>query len=248
MNKVLRLVSASVCVALTLVCELRADVLVSYEFSGADKATPTSVLAGFTGSNFTPGTFRGTLGTQFGFSSISDSVFTRTDATGATTPQGDELSEAIASGYFWSFTLENTGPQSFTLDDLTFTHEFSNPFGTLQSRAFLLSSESGFAVGDQLGVGEILGSTTASSSETISLAALSSLDAGESTEFRLYITDNSTSNGTSSGNRFHRMLDVTVNGTAVATPVPEPSTATLFGLTSFGFLAYRRRQARMQQA
>jgi len=209
----------------------------------------TTTASGISGSDFTPNSgFEGSLGTQYGYSS-STGVYVRGDGTGGLDEigrtVGDELSESLANGYYWTFTVENTSSNTFELESLSFTHRWQNPFSTLDTGLHAFSSVDGFAIGDRLIVGAITGDDATVNSETFNFSD-QTLAAGATQEYRFYITDNS---GNGSGNpRFHRIESVTLNGAAVAA-VPEPGSALFCGFSlAAGVVLRRRRQHRHGQS
>ncbi|MCR9202113.1 MAG: hypothetical protein NXI04_26015 [Planctomycetaceae bacterium] len=80
--------------------------------------------AGITGNTFAPNGFEGTLNSEYGYSSVSGG-FVRSNATGATTADGDDLSDALANDYYWSFTLTNSTGHDCELESLNFDHQLS---------------------------------------------------------------------------------------------------------------------------
>ena len=221
----------------------RGDVLLEYTFPFVSGSTaspsPTTTASGLTGSDFVPNSgFEGTLGSQYGYSAIGGTVFVSGDGTGAAS-DGDELSEALANGYYWTFTVENTSTDAFSLGSLSFTHRWENPFTTLQAGLHAFSSASGFTASDRLIAGTISGNDTTLNTETFNFSG-QTLAAGASQEYRFYMTDNS-----GSGARFHRINSVTLNGAAVAA-VPEPGSALFCGLSLLGGLVLRRRRQHRQ--
>lgn len=214
-----------------------AVVLVSYEFTGAS-AAQTSGTA--TGSDVTFGAFTGQDGSSnVGFSSSSNSMFVRWDATDGL--NGDTLAEAITNEAFATFTLTNSTGQTVDLTNLTFDVFFdplstnSNYFAT--RTIFAMADLSGFTSGDELGsvtYADGLGPTVTDTPDTITvdLSSLSNLAAGNDVEFRLYFVDDSDHN-----DQIYRVDNLTVNGTVI----PEPSAVLLGGLGLLALLRRRRR-------
>ena len=214
-----------------------AEVLVQYDFTNdGGAANPSQTSGSATGSDVTFGGFIGTGGSG-GISGTTDVLFARTNATGDTTGDGDSLADAIANENYATFTLTNSTGGDVDLDTLTFNNWFTNPFNTLDARVYVLSDVDGFTDGDELGFSQFLGNGPDVPTDPVDqvlqsfdITSLGTLVNGASIEFRLYITDNSTSNS-----RIHRIDDVTVNA------VPEPGSLALFGLG--GLMVARRRRA-----
>lgn len=197
----------------SLISPCHAEILVSYEFTGAS-AAQTSGSA--TGTNVTFGAFTGggAAGT-IGFSGSTNSIYARWNATGATATDGDTLAEAITLGNYATFTLTNSTGQAVDLTNLTFDI-FFEPYTTgVETSVFVMSDSSGFTDGDQLGgvtyaSGTAPGLADTPDTITADLSSLGNLAASDTIEFRLYFVDDSDSN-----NHLFRVDNVTVNGTVV---------------------------------
>jgi len=213
-----------------------AEILLEYAFEKIPPATrasaaPSTTATGISGSDFAPtSAFEGSFNSSYGYSS-SSGTFTRANATGATTADGDSLAEALAADYYWSFTIENTSSDSFTIDSLSLDSRATAATGYSGTISFF-SSVDGFTAGDVLTTDTFSGPS--SSTETLNFAPGITLAPTESIEYRFYVHDNS-----GDGNDILRFDQLTVNGNVV---VPEPSSAGLLGLGALTFVAVRRRR------
>ncbi len=217
----------------------RAAILARYEFPGGS-ATPTAFGTGVTAGNMTASI---TDSTQ-GFSSFSNNIFLRSQATGA------DQAAALADANFFSVTISatNVGLEELNLTSLTLllgaTTDNANAFN---STVYLQSSVGGTGTGNPV----VAGTHT-----TFSIAAATPLTfngnattfdltgasfQGLSTiTFHIRLSDNRDENG-----KINRIDDVTVNGTVDPVPedpvIPEPASLAFCALGLLVMLPRRRR-------
>ncbi|MEP4077251.1 hypothetical protein [Haloferula sp.] len=194
----------ALCIAATASAQ---TVFVSYDLAGGSGVAST--LNDATATNIAPGAFSSGSG-GVGLSSAFDCLFARTNATGTTTADGDTLADAIAADSYFTFTLTASGAD-LPLDTLSFNYWVTAPATTIDYSVYVLSDLAGFTDGNQHGVGTLLaGSVPDNAGDQvffkIDISSLGTLLDGNSVEFRLYLTDNSTAT-----NRIHRIDDITVS-------------------------------------
>ena len=216
---------------------LSAQTIVQYDFSTDLSATTED--ANLTASGITVGS--GITGANR--SGSSNSLFARASVTHSSNQLS--IGNAIVDNDYFSFTVDVDAGYEMDLTsfqfDLGYTRNGS--FDGKQFKAYLLTSIDGF-----VDAGDIVGSETItvdantgtatypSGTTTISLSATQYQDISSTTEFRIYIADN-----TGGADYVHRIDNVTLNGT-VSAVIPEPGTyALLGGLFVFGTVLLRRR-------
>ena len=208
-----------------------AATIVSYDFAGGSVSTTTT--DGATGSDITFGAFTGGASAP-SVSGTSNVVFARTNATGAATGDGDSLADAITNANYATITV-TAGANDIALESFEFNYWFTSGFGGGDFRTYVTSDIAGFTDGNEHGFGQVLDNSRPNAGaqvlEQIDISSLGTLGSGNSVEFRIYFTDNSTAS-----NRIHRVDDVAVIGTII----PEPSTALLGGLAFLGLLRRHR--------
>ncbi|MDA3872959.1 MAG: PEP-CTERM sorting domain-containing protein [Kiritimatiellae bacterium] len=212
--------------ALCLACNVRADILVAYDFSTDLSATTSGT--GVTTYDFEP------VGVA-AYSGFNQSVFIRSDATG-----GDETA-ALADDDYFSFTIEASTPgELLDLDTLVFDFGGSaNNAGEYESTIYLQSSVGGVGSENPVLFTDThtvpAGSTGTSGLTSGVVADLSSLANVSSITFQFRFSDNVTNS-----DQINRLDSVLLNGSTV---IPEPSTFMLLlgGVVAFGLLTRRRR-------
>ena len=211
-----------------------AATLVNYEFTGASPAQTSGDLSG---SDVTHGAYTGNGGASTrGFSSSTNSIFVRWNATGALAADGDTLAEAIANEAYATFTVTNTTATAYDLTNLTFDI-FFDPYDTVTTTSvFVMTDLSGFTDGDELGgvtyaPGAGPGPSDTPDTITVDFSSLGNLSAGASFESRLYFVDDA-----DTADKIFRVDNVTVNGDVV----PEPGSLALLGLGGLCVLRRRR--------
>ena len=226
-----------VAIALFSTSCLSAATITEYTFAADTSATSSDTNV--TASTITLGS--GIAGTDAGRSSSSNSLFARASVTHA----GNQLSivNAIADNDYFSFTVDVHAGYEMDLTSFQFDLGYTRngAFEGKQFKAYLLTSIDGF-----VDVGDIIGSETVdvdingaslqypNGTTTISLAGTQFQNITTSTEFRIYIADN-----TGSNDYIHRIDNVVLNGTVSA--VPELGSYALFGgLFALGYVMVRR--------
>ena len=228
-------------VAITLfsISALSAAILVEYKFDSDTSAT--SVDANLTAGTITLGS--GIAGSDAGRSGSSNSLFARASVTH--TANQLSIVNAIADNDYFSFTVDVNAGYEMDLTSFKFDLGYtrSGAFDGKQFKAYLLTSIDGFVE-----AGDIVGSATVNvdingaslqypnGTTTISLAGTQFQNITTSTEFRIYIADN-----TGSNDYIHRIDNVVLNGTV--SPIPELGSYALFGgLFALGCVCLRRRK------
>ena len=209
-----------------------ADVLASYDF--ASDLTATTEDANVTANDFTVGA--GITGS--GRSSGSKSLFARASLTDGANQIS--LANAITANDYFSFTVDVDAGYEMDLTNFQFDLGYTRngSFDGKQFRTYLMTSIDGFTTADFYDFdtvdvtvnGAVL--TYPNGTKTISLAGAQFQNITTSTEFRLYIADN-----TGSADFIHRIDNVTLNGTVI----PEPGTIGLVSAAGLGILFIRRR-------
>jgi len=205
----------------------QAAVLASYQFT--DDALSSSVAnpPQYTLSN---------IGRGPGFTAAAT-----TDATndvyriGGDAGTATSLAEALAENEYISFTITPAIGPGLQLQSLKFSQALVGSTGaTINIGIALFSSVNGFAdISDVVTGGHFQNTTNGVLSLTQREIDLSSLGAVTTpTEFRLYVYDNSGTNG-----RAHRIDDLVLEGSVI----PEPSSVLSLGVAAL-FIAGRRRR------
>lgn len=214
-----------------------AAVIVNYTFLDLNVSQTSGVA---TGSDVTLGSFTGASGASApyqGFSSTTDTIFVRENATGNLDVDGDTLTEALTNNAYAGFTLTNTTGSSINLESLTYNIWFTTPVSTTTYQIAVLTDAAGsFDAGDMLETKTFLGSSAPTSAgsqllQTNNISSLGVLANGASMQFRLYFMDDG-----DTASAIFRVDDLTVNGTLI----PEPS-AVLLGSLGMMLLFRRRR-------
>ena len=237
--KILRTgVFATAAVGLMTSASLSAATIAQYTF--ASNLSATTKDANLTASAFTVGA--GIAGS--GRSSSSASLFARASETDFSNQISSTT--AIGANDYFSFSVGANSGFEMDLTSITFDLGYTRngSFEGKQFRTYVLSSIDGFTSSALLGFDTIdIGANTSTATypngtATISLAGAQFQDLTSSTEFRLYIADN-----TGDTNYIHRIDNVTLNGEVVAF-VPEPGTyALMSGLLALCSVMLRRRRA-----
>ena len=215
-----------------------ADVIANYNFSADLSATASD--ANVTANALTVGAGLGASGR----SGSSFSLFARASETDA----DNEISivKAIAAADYFSFTVDVAAGFQMDLTSLSFDAGYTR-IGSFEGKRFktyLLTSIDGFD-----DAGDIIGSETVdvtvnggslqypNGTTTNSLAGAQFQGITTSTEFRLYIADD-----TGVSDYIHRIDNLVLNG-VVSAAVPEPSGLVLLGSGFAALLFARRRRA-----
>lgn len=223
-------------VGLMTSASLSAATIAQYTF--ASDLSATTVDANVTANDFTVGA--GIAGA--GRSGSSASLFARASVTDSSNVISSTT--AINANDYFSFTVDVNGGFEMDLTSLQFDLGYTRngSFEDKQFRTYLLSDIDGFTSGALIGFDTVDVTVNGGSLQypngtaTISLAGAQFQDVTGSTEFRLYIADN-----TGDSNYIHRIDNVTLNGEVVAV-VPEPGNFALIGgLLALGWVMVRRR-------
>ena len=235
--KILRTgVFATAAVGLMTSASLSAATIAQYTF--ASNLSATTEDANLTASAFTVGA--GIAGA--GRSGSSASLFARASVTDSSNVISSTT--AIGANDYFSFSVGANSGFEMDLTSITFDLGYTRNggFEGKQFRTYVLSSIDGFTSSALLGFDTVDVTVNGSSLQypnstaTISLAGAQFQDLTSSTEFRLYIADN-----TGSADYIHRIDNVTLNGEVVAF-VPEPGNFALIGgLLALGWVMIRRR-------
>jgi hypothetical protein len=209
-----------------------ADVVAQYNFSADLNATSSD--ANVTANAFTVGA--GISGS--GRSGSSQSLFARASVTDAANQIS--LANAITANDYFSFTVDVDAGFEMDLTSFTFDAGYTRngSFTGKQFKTYLLTSIDGFNTGGLIGSETVDATVNGGSLQypngttTISLAGAQYQDLTGSTEFRLYISDN-----TGATDYIHRIDNVTLNGTVI----PEPGTISMISAAGLGILFIRRR-------
>lgn len=210
-----------------------ASVSVDYDFSGATSA-PTTVIGDISGSTMTSGAFTGGVAGAT-HSTFSDSIFVRTNGTGATTANGDSIADAVSNDAYASFTI-TAGAEDVVLNTITWAHYGTNTnFAGADFSVYAFQQSVGFNAGDEIGFTSTAGAEVAGDTADFSSGALAlsgTITAGSTEEFRFYYVDNSTST-----TRISKLNSISITGNTV----PEPSSAALLGLGGLALILRRRK-------
>lgn len=227
--------------AVTLSQQALTATLVAYDFSSDLSQTEGDA----TGTNLVFGSFFGVptdSNTPYGYSGSTAAFFVRSHATGPTTEEGDELSEAIGGNAYASITLTNTTGSDVELGEFNYNYWATDSSGEptdYTSHLVVDGNADGFDVGDALGSSTILPPPPLQADAlnvTYDISSLGTLGAGDSLEFRLYFTDTSTETELD----IHRVDNISIT---TLEPIPEPSTVCLLlaGLGGLLGTQYKRR-------
>ncbi len=229
-------VFATAAVGLMTSASLSAATIAQYTF--ALDLSATTVDANITANAFTVGA--GIAGA--GRSGTSASLFARASVTDASNVISSTT--AIGANDYFSFSVGANSGFEMDLTSITFDLGYTrngNHTGK-QFTTYVLSSIDGFTSSALLGFDTVDVTVDGgslqypNSTATISLAGAQFQDLTSSTEFRLYIADN-----TGGSDYIHRIDNVTLNG-EVVTVVPEPGNFALIGgLLALGWVMIRRR-------
>ena len=168
-----------------------AQVVAEYDFAGGSAAS-IDVDATTSASNWTFGAFTGG-DTNPAISSFSETFFVRSDATGATAADGDELTEAISNDAFASFTFDASG-NSTNLGTLAFDHIITDPSTFDFSVAVMSDLTGGFTAGNEISSFTI-NSGTGSVNQLVDLTGIGAMQGlTGAVEFRFYIFDTGDTN------------------------------------------------------
>lgn len=224
-------------VGLMASANLSAQTIVQYDFN--TNLSATTADANLTVGDITVGSGLDTAGR----SGSSNSLFARASETDAANQIS--LANAITSNDYFSFTVDVDSGFEMDLTSLAFDLGYTRNggFEGKQFRTYVLTDIDGFTAANNLGFDTVDVDINGGSLQypngtaTISLAGAQFQGITSSTEFRLYISDN-----TGSADYIHRIDNVTLNGAVSA--IPEPGTfALLGGLFALGSVMLRRRRA-----
>ena len=232
-------------ITLFATANLSAETIVQYSFSSNLNATTED--ANLTASAVTLGSGLSANPSgdgNAGRSGSSNSLFARASVTNPTN-QITSATAITANDYF-SFTVDVGSGFEMDLTSLTFDLGYTRngSFEGKQFRTYLLTDIDGFSSSNLVGYDTVDATVNGGSLQypngttTITLSGAQYQNLTGSTEFRLFIADN-----TGSSDYIHRIDNVTLNG-EVAAIVPEPgSLAMLGGLMALGYVMVRRRRA-----
>lgn len=173
------------------------------------------------------------------------SYFKATNGTGGIP---NSLAGALTDSNYIGFTVTPTD-LNLQFNQLTFAFGLSNNTSTINPYTGswgIFTSITGFAESNLLATGDFslvpqgnLGAVWQSPSPVVSFASIPALqNVGESTEFRIYFWDNTT---TSTGNLIIRFDDISLTATAV----PEPSAYALAFACGLAFIVLARLRRRL---
>lgn len=157
------------------------------------------------------------------------------------------LASALTANDYMSFTITPDEGFKFSVDSISL---LGSRGGQTNVSVALFSSVGGFTAVNQLGMTQLITSTTIGSPTTISFASLGLTDLTSSTEFRLYFWGTTNPDASTPSNAVGVRLGDSDTSSAIGlavtgsvSPIPEPSSfAALAGLGALGMVASRRRR------
>ena len=216
---------SSIIAAAVLTGTSSATILVEYGFAGGSAAGTNQ--NGGTATNMTLGAFNNGSGGNAAISSVSTTLFVRSNATEGS---DESLATAITNDAYAEFSF-TAGTEAIDLDYIEWAHDATNSTGesSISSSIFLLIGSTGFDTSDQVAISTL--TSTSVAGVTVDLSAYS-LAAGDTETFRFYFADNQDLEA-----YIPRLDSLTLAGTIV----PEPSSVAFLSLASVAILLRRRK-------
>jgi hypothetical protein len=209
----------------------RAAVLANYPFTGGTAASNDSDAS--TAGDFTINASQ----TGAGISATSNNLFLRSNTTAATEAAAADTPTTGTGTSYVGFTITPFAGFPLSLQTLTFQTIFNaaTAGGATATANFVVrSSRDSFAADISPVFSEtyqdVTGATGTFTGRSVDLSGAAFQNLSTTTEFRIYVFDNSTNN-----NQTPRLDTVQLTGT------PEPASVALFGIGAMGLLTRRRR-------